>query len=185
MSSIGLTLSSNASSTSALNRLGQGLSIAAKQEEAAAIEGGDSKSINERFVESLKERLVASGMDEETAKAIAEEIAAAAVEIGETYGQDKANEFMSEVLAATSEDSEKGDLAATLENFTEPLSDLSAENPDLRQQIQQTLNNLKEAEATAKSETTANLSYASSSAVTSVSSYSSQSKLGNLVNVLL
>ncbi|MDR2456369.1 MAG: hypothetical protein LBE49_07245 [Deltaproteobacteria bacterium] len=120
-------------------------------EEAVSEPKSVSQSIEERFESRLENRFRKPGADLSQAAAKAERLKEAALDIGESLGQAKANEFMNKILAAVNQDGgaleteEAADLAAG--SFIETLSEAAVDDPALYQKLEEVKRSFGEAAA--------------------------------------
>ncbi|MDR2456302.1 MAG: hypothetical protein LBE49_06900, partial [Deltaproteobacteria bacterium] len=118
-------------------------------EEAVSEPKSVSQSIEERFEARLENRFRKPGADLSQAAAKAERLKETALDIGESLGQAKANEFMNKILAAVNQDGgaleteEAADLAAG--SFFETLSEAAVDDPALYQKLEEVKRSFGEA----------------------------------------
>jgi hypothetical protein len=105
------------------------------------------KSVEERFEEELEKRLSPDSDRRPVAASLtAQKLKAAALEISESLGQPKANQFMNKVLsAADSEPIAKDDsVGLAVESFFSEVANASTENPTVYQTLQDIKKNLNQ-----------------------------------------
>ena len=163
-----------------------------------------SQSVEERFESRLENRFrKRDNAEVSQAAAKAERFKNAALEVGEALGQAKANEFMNKVLVSInsevdpSDPEESADLAVN--SFFETLSDLSFEDPEAYQKLEDVKRSLTDAVNTqaaeegiesekgpALTEAQGRLyqSYVQGRAI-AASNYSITRQVGNLVNAFM